>query len=133
MREDDRLEIQAASSETPAAAILQGLKISNYLSVASVDDDVLAIFGLVKTDILTGKGVPWALGTDHVVKHYREFAKQSKIVVNQMLEICPRLENYCWAGSSLSINWLKWLGFRFDDSIPMGANGELFHRFHLER
>lgn len=130
MREQDVIELNAVG-HTPESAIIEGMQCSDYVTIGAIDDDVCCVFGLRIRDILGGNGVPWLLGTDNIVKHRRTFIPHSHQVVRDMLNICPNLENYCWVGNTVSIRWLKKLGFTFDDPEPTGVNGELFSRFHI--
>ncbi|MCP6429157.1 hypothetical protein NL523_27970, partial [Klebsiella pneumoniae] len=34
--------------------------------------------------------------------------------------------------NSLSIDWLKWLGFTFDEPAPYGKDGSLFYHFYAK-
>lgn len=133
MRAEDAAEVWASHRHTPMQALSAGMKLSDYTVVVCVDDVPCAILGLVIHDILTGSGVPWLLSTEDALKHKREFLKQSPPVIQEMLSICPRLFNHVHIENRISIRWLKWLGFTIDAPQPSGFDGELFHRFHLEK
>lgn len=133
MRAADAVEVRASHGHTPMQALHYGVEQSHYSIVVSVNDEPCAILGLAIRDILTGTGVPWLLSTDAALKYKREFLKQSPPVIAEMLTICPRLFNYVHAENRVSIRWLKWLGFTIGSPEDHGSNGELFHRFHLEK
>lgn len=131
MRQADVDEVKAASSFTPLEAITKGVEISDMTSVAIINGDIVAIMGVVKTGVLSDNGVPWLLGTDNVSKHYREFLGSSRTVLNAMINVCPNLTNYVYVKNTVSIRWLKWLGFKLEKAKPFGVNGELFHKFTI--
>ncbi|EJZ4246706.1 hypothetical protein OIA80_002500, partial [Escherichia coli] len=54
-------------------------------------------------------------------------------VLQQMLAVYPRLENYVDERNHVAKAWLHWLGFRLEEAAPYGALGLNFHRFHMER
>lgn len=134
MRQADKDEVWASNHHGPYEALMKGWQASDYISVAlSEEGEPLVILGLVKRDILTGSGIVWMLGTNESMKHKKEFLKQTKQVIDEMLTICPRLCNMVHNKNRSSVAWLKWLGFTLDEPIPYGPENELFHRFHLER
>jgi len=129
MRQADRIEIAASHGYTPIEALVKGVDRSKLCAVALINDEPCAVFGLVVENIVTGFGVPWLLGTDLIFKHKREFIEQTKTGVAEMLEVCPRLENWVHCKNVKSIRWLKSMGFTMSDPKPIGVNGELFMRF----
>ena len=133
MRQADVDEIWASNHDTPVEALLKGWMLSERSVVVTVNDEPCVMIGLVIRDILAGSGVPWLLGTENALKYKRHFIKQVPAVINEMLNICPKLFNYVHVENRISINWLKRIGFTFDEPLPYGYEKELFHKFHLER
>ena len=72
------------------------------------------------------------LGTDLIKKKQKIFLKRSKPWLEDIKKDYNYLENYVDARNTLSIKWLKWLGFKVEDPIPYGVNGEPFHKFTME-
>lgn len=134
MRQADAEEVWASNHHSPIESMMKGWELSDVSTVAIDDNgEPLVMIGLVKRDVLTGSGVVWMLGADRAMKHKKEFFRQTKPIINEMLTICPRLCNMVHSKNTNSILWLKWLGFTIEDPIPHGPDDELFHRFHLER
>ena len=133
MRQDDIDEVWASNHFTPLESIVKGWELSDFSTVVMGDGQPLVIIGLVKRDILSGSGVIWMLGANRALNYRREFFRQTKPIIDEMLTICPRLCNMVHSKNTVSIVWLRWLGFTIDDPIPHGPDDELFHRFHLER
>lgn len=131
MRGADALEVWEMSRHTPLQSIEEGLKLSKFSSVAVINGTPCAVFGLVIVDILTGTGVPWLLGTDYAVQQKRVFLKYCKQGLYQMLCTCPNLFNYVHAENRISVRWLKYMGFKVEKALPIGANGALFHKFSI--
>lgn len=133
MRQADRDEVWASHNHTPVEALMAGWGISHTSVVVTVEGKPCVMMGLVIRDILSGAGVPWLLGTETALKHKREFIIQVPAVINEMLDICPKLVNYVHVENKVSVRWLKRIGFTLDEPLPYGYSNELFHRFHLER
>lgn len=133
MREADAEEVWASSMSTPKEALLSSIAVSDYVNVAYADDTPLVIFGLVKGDVLSGRGTPWLLGTEDALKYKRQFLLQTPAVIREMLTICPVLENFVHDKNRVSIRWLRWLGFTIEAPQATGVNGEMFHRFYMRK
>ena len=133
MREEDIIEVWASGRHTPIEALEMSIKNSRKIVIVYADDVPLAALGIVSRDFLSGVGVPWLLSADQALKHKRQFLELSPPVIEEMLDMCPKLINYVHAENRLSIRWLKWLGFTIEDAKPTGPGGELFHRFTMER
>ena len=134
MRQADAEEVWASNHHSPLESMMKGWELSDVSTVAIDDNgEPLVMIGLVKRDVLTGSGVVWMLGANEAMKHKKEFFRQTKPIIDEMLTICPRLCNMVHNKNTNSILWLKWLGFTIEDPIPHGPDDELFHRFHLER
>lgn len=131
MRQADVVEVMASNGFTPHEAVENSVKLSDYSTAVYINNDVVAVMGLKIHSALSGTGIPWLLGTDNVVKHRRVFLQNSRAVIDDMKYHCPKLMNYVHIDNKVSIQWLKWLGFEFDDPTPIGINGEMFHRFHM--
>lgn len=133
MRQADADEVWASNHHTPLESMMIGWGLSDFSTVAINDNgEPLVMIGLVKRDILSGSGVVWMLGVNRAMNHKKEFFRQTKPVIDEMLTICPRLCNMVHGKNKSSVQWLKWLGFTIDEPIPHGPDGELFHRFYLE-
>jgi hypothetical protein len=133
MRQADVDEVWASNQYTPLEALHEGFKRSELSVVVTVNDEPCVMLGLVVHSALTGSGIPWLLGTNNALNYKRNFFTQVPDVIDAMLDVCPRLFNYVHVENKVSIRWLKRIGFTFDDPIPYGHSGELFHKFYLER
>ena len=133
MRAADAAEVWASNRFTPYGALLVSVEASDHLAMVVADGEPIAVLGLKVHDILTGSGVPWLLGTESALKHKRQFFELSPPVIQDMLNQCPKLFNYVHTENRVSIRWLKWLGFEIEEAEPFGPEGELFHRFTMEK
>lgn len=73
------------------------------------------------------------VGTSRIEKYQKTFLRHCRPVLQQMLAVYPRTENYVDERNHVAKAWLHWLGFRLEEAAPYGALGLNFHRFHMER
>lgn len=133
MREIDRKELALAGGLEPLEALEQSYEYSEYCRCIEVDGEPAAMFGVRRPFILSGKGIIWLLGTDDLVKMRKSFVENSMKYVNEGFKYADSLENYVWIENKLSIRWLKWCGFKFDEPAPYGVKKALFLHFYKEK
>ena len=133
MRDADAAEVWASSHHTPLQSLMIGWKSSDISVIIKCNGEPMVMIGLVKQNMLTGNGIPWMLGTNASMKYKREFFNQTGPIIEEMLNVCPRLSNYVHGKNKASILWLKWLGFTIEEPIEHGPDSEIFHRFYLNR
>lgn len=130
MREADVLEVTALHTEPLIEIIMSAVEQSVSAWSFRADGELVCIFGIVPQTPTSDVGVLWMLGTDAVDRHALEVTRSARDWLNEAQRVFPRLENYIDARNTRSIAWLKVLGFRFEDPIPLGPFGLPFHRFH---
>jgi hypothetical protein len=133
MRPADVAEVYAASGRTPEAALLASLRRSTHAWTCLVDGTPACIWGVGPLSLAGGQGCPWMLGTAQVGRHRREFLRQSRLFLRQMLETYDELENVVDARNRSSLRWLAWLGFTIAPAEPYGFLGLPFHAFRMRR
>lgn len=133
MRKADAAEVWASGHHTPLEALQLGLSRPGYATCGVIDGEPCSIFGVTFHDMLSGIGIPWLLSSESVTKHRAVLLNDSKPVVQQMIDLCPKLFNYVHTENKMSIRWLKMLGFTMDPPASYGKAGEMFHRFHMIR
>lgn len=134
LREEDRLEVLAASGLNSREAIGQSLDVSQSLWVAKVGSEIVAVFGL---SIPIGTvGVPWLLGTDALDNSKVSLMKHSRSILNAlMLPSVDYLTNYVSASHTSSIKWLTWLGFtiNYNKEIYLKDKSVVFYQFWMHK
>ncbi len=134
LREADRLEVYAATGRDPDEALRDAWKNSLHRWSIIWMGEIIGLFGLSSLSLMGSTGVPWLLGTDRMREIKLTFVKQSVHFVSAMLEIYPVLMNWVDARNTLSIRWLKWLGFRMDNAPqPYGFEQRPFYFFEKRR
>lgn len=132
MRVDDVNEIKASHGMQPINALKISCALSVYLRTGTIDGVPFCLFGVTPESALSMIGCPWLLGTDRVKDVSRQFLRYNKILLPEMAKGFTRLENWVDSRNSLSVSWLKWLGFAIMPPEPFGVNGLPFHRFYKE-
>jgi len=133
MRKSDEIEVWLTAHVTPLEALQQTLEKSKLCSCVVINDEPVAILGLVEVSILPPVAAPWLLATDNALNHKRQFFELSPPIIEQMSELYPTLYNYVHTENRASVRWLKWLGFEFSPAEPYGPDGAPFYRFEMKR
>lgn len=131
MRKQDADEIYAAAGISAEKALMLSFRTSTSVWAGLVDGEVACVFGVCPINLLAGHGAPWLLGTDLVKKHAKAFLSRNMAYIKTMREVYNLLENYVDVRNTVSIGWLKRLGFKFDEPAPYGKFGLPFIRFEM--
>jgi len=125
MRKADVVEIDLLAGFTPKQALIESFHASplNRHTII-LNGEVIGMFGVASNKQWA---TPWLLASDRITQIPLTFLRQSKVWVNQLNY--PLLMNYVHAENTLSIAWLKHLGFTFLRQVT-GARGRgLFYEF----
>lgn len=117
---------------SPRQALRLGLVTSTEVWTAKVDGRPEAMFGLVVTSALGGKGVPWMLGTDEIYRHPRLMIRHGERVLQRWLDSTPTLSNYVSVDNSRAIRLLRRWGCSIGWKVIMHGDCG-FVSFTMER
>ena len=118
LRQADIDEINALNGLSPALAVAYSIAYSERGAAVSIDGVLSAVFGVAH-------GVIWLVATDEISKHPVAFFRVSRRIFNDICNGYSKLENWVDARHSLSLRWLKWLGFNI--STPFTVGNSLCH------
>lgn len=134
LRDADRDEVWASNHLKPLEALRSSVSRSLESWTWTVDGVPEAVGGVGALDMLAGIGVPWMLGTDAVQRNARAFLRMSRPTLDMMHGYFPHLRNMVDARNTISIRWLKWLGFTLDkEATPHGPDGLPFYIFWRDK
>lgn len=128
IREEDRKEIWHIARKTPQQAFMDGYHHSDTPFVIEYMGKPIAMFGV--SGFKGDRGFPWMLGTNGINRIKKQFLRECRDHVEIMHQNYPILGNVVWSKNKTHIDWLKWLGFVFQESVQMGPDKELFIPFH---
>ena len=132
MREIDRREIEGMGFSTMQGAEVSICDTAPVYVARAKSGELICCWGL---QILMGKEkntyLIWALATDELKKHQKEFVKESKAILERWMELYGCLENTVATFNRRAIRWLKWLGAEFSEPYKIG-NTE-YVNFKLKR
>lgn len=127
LREADRNELYASDGQDPDLTLIKSWQNSKRRWSAFHNDTLAFVFGVtVSKDMSEGIGIPWLLGSDEVLKVRKSFIKESNKYLDLMLSEFDILVNLVDTRNTLSIRWLKWLGFEFKDPQAFGYENRPF-------
>lgn len=113
LRDGDRREAAAAGIpdyDIPRQTRLS-VRRSDFANVVLVDGWPALLYGIGPSGF-PGVGVAWMLSTDLIRKIRRDFLEGCAWEVVRMKERYSVLYNRVHKDNTLSIRWLKWLGFK---------------------
>lgn len=113
IRDIDEVECLKGSGQDVNTSLLEGFETSQESYVAFVDNDPFMIFGVREHDLLSNIGTIWMLSTDRINDFALtiRFLRNCKKYIDAFLNNYVSLQNYVYSKNTVSINWLKWLGF----------------------
>lgn len=132
MRRDDRNEVMASHGLMPEAAMRISYQTSSWIRTGTIDGEPFCMFGVCPLSALSTVAAPWLLGTDRIREVKREFLRHNLELIPEMSKGFCRLENWVDVRNTMSVRWLKWLGFAIMPPEPFGVFGLPFHRFTME-
>lgn len=111
LRAQDQLELDSMGIDT-RQALEHGLKYSKPGSLTvTVSSNPAAMFGV--SPMLPGCGLVWLLGTEDILKVSTQFLRESRKWLDHISSEYDMVGNMVHESNSVSIRWLKWLGFTF--------------------
>lgn len=132
MRQGDKDEIWASNHLAPQDALRLGMESSVYCRVVE-NGSPIAMFGICPVTIIGDHAVIWLLGTDGLDKIKIKFLRNCKSYIDTMLSMYSYLDNHVDVRNVKSIAWLRFLGAKFDEPKPYGAEGLMFQHFYFDR
>lgn len=132
LRPGDKMELEHAGRTDFEAAVLESVRVSTFSFAALQDGVILCVFGLLPDSVLAARGRVWLLGTTHIHFAKKEFVKTCRIVVDEMLNICPVLYNAVDAQYPQAHRLLDFLGAKFIKKLT-STNGSPFILFEIRR
>jgi hypothetical protein len=131
MRRADRDEVEAMSGRNPREALVESVENSAKAWAGLADGQLVCLFGVVPLTLIGITGVPWLLGSNEVCAFSRQFLRRNKAYVTEMLADYPVLRNVVDQRNTVSIRWLRWLGFRMGQPAIMGVAKVPFIPFEM--
>lgn len=131
LREMDRIECEAMG-RTPKEALRTGLRMSMHPITVLIDGYPEAMLGVMPVSMISGRAIPWMLGTDKLFTQARAFATFGPLIVEEWLKIFRHLENLVAADNAPAIRLLSHLGFHVGGTMQI-FGGVGFVPFHVDR
>jgi len=132
VRSEDVAEINALDGSTIRSSLEETPDLLNNSQVWEVNGKPVALFGVTPMRGPMKVGVIWLIATDELHKYTTKFARYCKEVLIKIIKGYGYVFNYIHAENKVSIEWLKWLGFKIQDGIPLGHEGAIFHKFEMK-
>lgn len=134
LRQSDRDELAVVCTYSAREAVLKSVLASDpdFLFAVLADGKLLGIFGASSPSLLSRVGVPWLLATDEMNKYTKRLTQDTQRVVRMMLEKWPVLTNVIDVRNTMTMRWLKVIGFEFKETYVVKDNLPVI-RFEMRR
>lgn len=129
MRARDRAECEAGGL-TGRKAVWRSYRGSVIARAAFINGELAAIFGM-GGGVLSDTGAPWLFTTQVVEQFPLMFVRVALAMVDEMLQIKNRLENYVSADYPQACRFLASIGFTLGEAEPFGPKGAPFCKFTM--
>ena len=120
MRKQDREEIYASDKVSPLEALVLPFTIKNarnYSIMGVGDEGVIGMFGCTPCDDAE-YGCAWLLSSEVILKHSKQFLKESPYWATTMGQGYKYLYNFVDRRNWVSLKWLQYLGFEVKEEFP---------------
>jgi hypothetical protein len=128
MRSQDAREVMASHGKEPLEALLESFRVSSEcFTIIHEDGEIVGMYGIADCNIFAS---PWLLGTDKLPETKRVMLPVSAKWVEEKNNQYPLLLNYVHVDNTVSMRWLKTLGFKFIKlDKEHGVGREPFYQF----
>jgi len=133
LRKEDIAEVWAAGHQSPEEALLISYTFSTVRNTLTLNDEPIAMFGLIPDNENNEEANIWFLGSEKVSSSPKSFLKACKFFIEAMLEMFPKLYNYVDARYEKSVRWLRWCGAEVYGPQSFGADKLPFHYLIFKR
>jgi len=101
----------------------------SYVFTVLYIDEPIAMFGVadIDNDLDINAGTIWMLGSEMLSKYQFSFCKISKEIIDWLMINYDMLENIVPAKNKKTIDWLKFLGFKVENTPINVNNYDCFH------
>lgn len=133
LRRSDQEEIRAIADISPLEAVAASAATSAETLVMDLGGKVICIGGVTPVDAAIGTGAyVWQLGSPEIDANMVAFYRESRTLRDRWLRQYGLLQNWVYAGNTVSIRYLRRLGYSLADMpMPFGAYGLPFYYFFI--
>ena len=97
--------------------VVDFVRYSPHAWAGLVDGNFACMWGLVPPTLLSDNAYLWLIVNELVDEHKFLFVRHSQIEMARMLDLYPTITGYCDVRHVRSMQWLRWLGAKFDLAI----------------
>lgn len=132
LRPADVAELTAASGPDIERTLSLALETSHGRAfVAIAKEGPIALFGFAPLGLMADMASPWMAGTPTLFRHGRTLNRFGRAYCAAALQEFRVLVNFVDVRNTVSIAWLKHLGFAFSEPLAFGVEGRPFMRFEM--
>lgn len=127
LRRADREEVWASGSFLPEEALRTSYRASDPCFAFITEKGPQSLFGVAP--VTDNVGAIWLLGTDEIDTNPIAFLRWSRRFLPFLIQPYDMVCNLVYAGNTVHIKWLRWLGFVFLREVEHGPEHLPFYEF----
>ncbi len=126
LRKEDRDEVMAMGLN-PRTALMGGY-LNGECHTGLYGDTVICMYGVVPE---TNGGRVWMLSCEDIERHGLSVSRITRKEIKRFSSQYPQIYNVVDTRNTMTIKWLKWLGFSFGATHLIGSSNQPFKEFVL--
>ena len=113
----------------PSKCALDILQKSVCAFAGLIDGRCFCLFGVVPDSLTATSGEPWLLTSADLKDAKVAFAKASRQYIPYLRNRFTFLHGWVYERNTVSIKWLKWLGYTLAPAPSLATNGRAYYAF----
>jgi hypothetical protein len=113
----------------PSECALDILQKSVCAFAGLIDGRCFCLFGVVPDSLTATSGEPWLLTSVDIARSKIAFAKASRQYIPYLRNRFTFLHGWVYERNTVSIKWLKWLGYTLAPAPSLATNGRAYYAF----
>ena len=113
----------------PNEYVVRGLQASVCAFAGLIDGRCFCLFGIRPDSLTATSGSPWLMTSVDIARSKIAFAKASRQYIPAVRIRFTSLHGWVYERNTVSIKWLKWLGYAVAPEPTVAENGQCYYRF----
>lgn len=113
----------------PNEYVVRGLQASVCAFAGLIDGRCFCLFGVRPDSLTATSGSPWLMTSADIVQAKIAFAKASRQYIPYLRNRFTHLHGFVYEHNTVSIKWLRWLGYTVSPEPVTARNGQRYYQF----
>lgn len=113
----------------PNSYVVRGLTSSVCAFAGLIDGRCFCLFGVHPDSLTATSGSPWLMTSADIAQAKIAFGRASRQYIPYLRNRFTHLHGWCYEHNTVSIKWLKWLGYAIAPELTVAENGQRYYKF----